>query len=173
MPSSQSRPARSPLPAASACAGINILTPGRASRRPSASPSHRLLNTSLTAIKQTSYVSIVGAWELTYAAREIVERTLASFQIFLGVMAIYFVICYPLAVLSRRLERRSSLSTEPHQTARPVDGRSCGAEKSFGELNVLDGVTFGVETSSPQSHPPAVSCDCRSTVQRSAARSTR
>ena len=65
-----------------------------------------LLNTALTTIKQTSYASIVGAWELTYAAREIVERTLASFQIFLGVMAIYFVICYPLAVLSRRLERR-------------------------------------------------------------------
>ena len=65
-----------------------------------------LLNTALTTIKQTSYASIVGAWELTYAAREIVERTLASFQIFLGVMAIYFVFCYPLAVVSRRLERR-------------------------------------------------------------------
>ena len=65
-----------------------------------------LLNTSLTTIKQTSYASVVGAWELTYAAREVVERTLASFQIFLGVMAIYFVICYPLAVLSRWCERR-------------------------------------------------------------------
>ena len=41
-----------------------------------------LLNNSLTAIKQTSYVSVVGAWELTYAAREVVERTLAAFQIF-------------------------------------------------------------------------------------------
>jgi His/Glu/Gln/Arg/opine family amino acid ABC transporter permease subunit len=69
-----------------------------------------LLNTALTTIKQTSYASIVGAWELTYAAREIVERTLASFQIFLGVMAIYFVICYPLAVLSRRLERRFAVA---------------------------------------------------------------
>jgi His/Glu/Gln/Arg/opine family amino acid ABC transporter permease subunit len=65
-----------------------------------------LLNTSLTTIKQTSYASVVGAWELTYAAREIVERTLAAFQIFLGVMAIYFCICYPLAALSRWCEGR-------------------------------------------------------------------
>ena len=65
-----------------------------------------LLNNSLTAVKQTSYASIVGAWELTYAAREIVERTLASFQIFLGVMAIYFAICYPLSLLARWYEKR-------------------------------------------------------------------
>ena len=65
-----------------------------------------LLNTSLTTIKQTSYASVVGAWELTYAAREVVERTLAAFQIFLGVMVIYFCICYPLAALSRWCEGR-------------------------------------------------------------------
>jgi ABC-type amino acid transport system permease subunit len=65
-----------------------------------------LLNTSLTTIKQTSYASVVGAWELTYAAREVVQRTLAAFQIFLGVMAIYFCICYPLGVVSRWWERR-------------------------------------------------------------------
>lgn len=66
-----------------------------------------LLNNALTAIKQTSYVSAVGVWELTYAAREVVERTLASFQIFLGVMLIYFIICYPLSLLARRWERRT------------------------------------------------------------------
>jgi His/Glu/Gln/Arg/opine family amino acid ABC transporter permease subunit len=65
-----------------------------------------LLNNSLTAIKQTSYVSVVGAWELTYAAREVVERTLAAFQIFLGVMVIYFLICYPLSLLARWCEKR-------------------------------------------------------------------
>jgi His/Glu/Gln/Arg/opine family amino acid ABC transporter permease subunit len=69
-----------------------------------------LLNNSLTAVKQTSYASVVGAWELTYAAREIVERTLASFQIFLGVMAIYFAICYPLSLLARWYEKRLVVS---------------------------------------------------------------
>ena len=68
-----------------------------------------LLNNSLTAIKQTSYVSVAGVWELTYAAREVVERTLASFQIFLGVMAIYFLICYPLSQLARMWERRAAV----------------------------------------------------------------
>jgi ABC-type amino acid transport system permease subunit len=69
-----------------------------------------LLNNSLTAVKQTSYASIVGAWELTYAAREVVERTLASFQIFLGAMVIYFVICYPLSVLASWCERRTAIA---------------------------------------------------------------
>jgi polar amino acid transport system permease protein len=67
-----------------------------------------LLNNSVIMIKATSYASIVGVWELTYAAREIVERSLAAFQIFLGVMAIYFLICYPLSVLARRLEKRAA-----------------------------------------------------------------
>ncbi len=65
-----------------------------------------LLNNSVMMVKQTAYVSVVGVWELTYAAREIVERTLAPFQIFLGVMLLYFLICYPLAWSSRQLERR-------------------------------------------------------------------
>ncbi|MFI4986682.1 MAG: amino acid ABC transporter permease [Alphaproteobacteria bacterium] len=70
-----------------------------------------LLNTALTTIKQTSYVSVVGAWELSYAAREVVERTLAAFEIFLGVMALYFVICYPLSLLARNLERRYAFAS--------------------------------------------------------------
>lgn len=65
-----------------------------------------LLNNSVMMIKATSYVSVVGVWELTYAAREVVERTLAAFQVFLGVMVIYFLICYPLTIIARRLERK-------------------------------------------------------------------
>ena len=57
-----------------------------------------------------NYASIIGAWELAYAAREVVERTLAAFEIFFGVMMIYFVICYPLSFLSRRLEARFAFS---------------------------------------------------------------
>lgn len=65
-----------------------------------------LLNNSVMMIKATAYVSVVGVWELTYAAREVVERTLAAFQVFLGVMLIYFLICYPLTIVARRLEKR-------------------------------------------------------------------
>ncbi|MHA3902876.1 amino acid ABC transporter permease [Castellaniella sp. WN] len=65
-----------------------------------------LINNAIITIKATSYVSIVGVWELTYASIEIVQRTLAAFQIFFGVMLIYFIICYPLGILARVLERR-------------------------------------------------------------------
>jgi polar amino acid transport system permease protein len=58
-------------------------------------------------VKATSLVSIVGLWELTMASREVVERTLAPFQIFIGAAVIYFCICYTLALYGRHLERRS------------------------------------------------------------------
>jgi His/Glu/Gln/Arg/opine family amino acid ABC transporter permease subunit len=57
-------------------------------------------------IKATSLVSIVGLWELTMASREVVERTLAPFQIFLAAAAMYFCICYALALYGKFLERR-------------------------------------------------------------------
>jgi His/Glu/Gln/Arg/opine family amino acid ABC transporter permease subunit len=57
-------------------------------------------------VKATSLVSIVGLWELTMASREIVERTLAPFQIFIGAACIYFGICYTLALYGKYLERR-------------------------------------------------------------------
>ena len=68
-----------------------------------------LLNNTIMSIKVTSYSSVVGVWELTFAAREVVERTLAAFEIFAGVMAIYFLLCFPLSVLSSRLERTLSI----------------------------------------------------------------
>lgn len=70
-----------------------------------------LLNNTIMSIKITSYSSVVGVWELTFAAREVVERTLAAFEIFLGVMAIYFLLCFPLSIISSRLERQLSISS--------------------------------------------------------------
>jgi polar amino acid transport system permease protein len=60
-------------------------------------------------VKSTSYSAIVGGWELTYAAREIVERTLATFEIFGAVMVFYFLMCYPLSLVSRRIEKRTAV----------------------------------------------------------------
>lgn len=67
------------------------------------------LNTSIVIIKSTSYSAIVGGWELTFAARETVERTLATFEIFGAVMLFYFVICWPLSILARRLEKQTAV----------------------------------------------------------------
>jgi His/Glu/Gln/Arg/opine family amino acid ABC transporter permease subunit len=64
------------------------------------------INLCINLIKATSLVSIVGLWELTMASREVVERTLAPFQIFLAAAALYFCICYALALYGKYLERR-------------------------------------------------------------------
>ncbi|TAM82926.1 MAG: amino acid ABC transporter permease [Candidimonas sp.] len=69
-----------------------------------------LINTAIITVKGTSYVSVVGVWELTFASVEVVQRTFAAFQIFSGVMLIYFAICYPLGVLSRILEKKFKFS---------------------------------------------------------------
>ncbi|WP_372921750.1 amino acid ABC transporter permease [Roseovarius sp.] len=65
------------------------------------------INTSIMLIKGTSLVSIIGIWELTLAGQQIVERTLAAFQIFGGVALIYFVICFSLSCYGRYLERKA------------------------------------------------------------------
>ncbi len=57
-------------------------------------------------IKATSLVSVVGLWELTLASREVVERTLAPFQIFAGAAFLYFCMCFALARYGKYLEGR-------------------------------------------------------------------
>lgn len=69
-----------------------------------------LINLSSIAIKSTSLVSIIGVWELTYATREIVMRTVMPFQFFLLLMAIYFCVCFSLVVLSKWAERRLAIA---------------------------------------------------------------
>ncbi|MFC4271379.1 ABC transporter permease subunit [Sneathiella chungangensis] len=71
-----------------------------------------LLNNYVHLVKCTSFVSVVGVWELTLAAREVTERTGAPFTILLTVMLFYYAICYPMAKVGRRLERNLGSSEE-------------------------------------------------------------
>ena len=64
------------------------------------------MNMTVRVIKGTSMVSIINIWELTYAGREIVERTMAPFQVFGGIAIIYFLFCYCLSILGSKLERK-------------------------------------------------------------------
>ena len=57
-------------------------------------------------IKDTSLAAIIGVFELTRAAQETIERTFRSFELYLTVAAMYFVICFALTALARALERR-------------------------------------------------------------------
>lgn len=62
-------------------------------------------------IKDSSLVSIIGFIELTRSSRLVIARTYQPFTIYLGVAAIYFVICYGLSLVSRRfIEGRDRLN---------------------------------------------------------------
>jgi len=68
-------------------------------------------------IKDTSLAAIIGVFELTRAAQETIERTFRSFEIYLLVAGMYFVICFSLTSLSRALERRLGSAGHTHLVA--------------------------------------------------------
>jgi polar amino acid transport system permease protein len=57
-------------------------------------------------VKNTSLASVVSFIDLTRAGQLINNSTFQPFLTFTVVAIIYFVLCYPLSVLSRRLEKR-------------------------------------------------------------------
>ena len=65
------------------------------------------VNQFVSLTKDTSLAYIIGVGELTKAATQVNSRTLkAPFEIFLTVALLYFVICFVLTELSRRLETK-------------------------------------------------------------------
>ncbi len=57
-------------------------------------------------VKSTSLAAVIGFVELTRAGQLLNNATFRPFQIFGAVALIYFLLCWPLTVLSRRLETR-------------------------------------------------------------------
>lgn len=55
-------------------------------------------------VKNTSIVSILGVVELARAGQILSTATFQPFPVFLSTAALYFVICFPLSRISRRLE---------------------------------------------------------------------
>ncbi len=62
-------------------------------------------------IKATSLTSIIGFVELTKTATSLANITFQPFFIYLITALLYFYLCYPLSLFSRRLERRFSYRT--------------------------------------------------------------
>jgi polar amino acid transport system permease protein len=58
-------------------------------------------------IKSTSLASIIGFTELTRAGQLVNNVTFQPFLVFLFVAALYFAMCWPLAMVSRALESRA------------------------------------------------------------------
>ena len=57
-------------------------------------------------IKDSSLAAVIGVFDLTLAAQQMIARTYQAMSIYLITAAIYFCLCYPLSVLARRLEMR-------------------------------------------------------------------
>jgi len=58
-------------------------------------------------VKNTSLASVIGFVELARAGQIVNNSTFEPFAIFTAVGVIYFVLCYPLSVAARTLERRA------------------------------------------------------------------
>jgi len=56
-------------------------------------------------VKNTSYSVVIGFFDLTYSAKVINNATFRPFLVFSIAAGIYFIICYPMSIASRRFER--------------------------------------------------------------------
>ena len=56
-------------------------------------------------VKDSSLMAVIGFMELTRVARLISDRTMEPLIVITIAGVIYFIICYPLALLGRRLEK--------------------------------------------------------------------
>ncbi|PXW65071.1 amino acid ABC transporter permease [Chelatococcus asaccharovorans] len=59
--------------------------------------------------KDTALVSVIGYIELLRAAQVLINRSNEALLILAGVGLFYFVICYPVSLYARRLERRLAI----------------------------------------------------------------
>ncbi|WP_092995078.1 amino acid ABC transporter permease [Rhizobium sp. NFR07] len=62
-------------------------------------------------IKGTSLAAIIGFTELTRQGQIINNATFSPFMVFGTVAAVYFILCWPLSLLARRMEVKFSRST--------------------------------------------------------------
>ena len=64
------------------------------------------VNVCVMTVKASSVLSIIAVWELTFASREIIERTLAVFTVLTTAGALYFLMCLAIDRAGQGLERR-------------------------------------------------------------------
>lgn len=60
-------------------------------------------------IKDTSIICVIGLAELTRMGQQIIARTYRSFEVWLMVFVLYFIVIYALTIFARYMERKVSL----------------------------------------------------------------
>ena len=104
------------------------------------------INQFVITLKDTSILSVIGIAELTQTGRIIIAGNFQSFNMWLIIGIIYFIVIMALTKLSDRLEKRINEMTElvPEAAAAEPEGtvkiRIEGLKKSFGDLEVLNGI---------------------------------
>ena len=68
-----------------------------------------LVSQSVLQTKNTALLSVVAIPELMYRSSVIVSETFRPLEVYTGLAAMYFVLLFPLVMLSKRLELRSEL----------------------------------------------------------------
>uniref|UniRef100_UPI0035E44CE9 hypothetical protein n=1 Tax=Candidatus Sodalis endolongispinus TaxID=2812662 RepID=UPI0035E44CE9 len=63
------------------------------------------------AIKATALASVIGFVELTRSGQIIANATFAPFLVYGSVAAFYFLLCFPLSLWSRQLEKKLNLGS--------------------------------------------------------------
>jgi His/Glu/Gln/Arg/opine family amino acid ABC transporter permease subunit len=75
-------------------------------------------NQCIITIKDTSIISVIGLAELTMMGSQIVARTYRSFEVWLCVGILYFVIIYIFSKISRAIEKR--IAHVPGEDSKPA-----------------------------------------------------
>jgi len=58
--------------------------------------------------KSTALAAMIGVRDLITAGQIVIERTLASLEVYTFIVVVFFALCYPLSIISYRLEKRLS-----------------------------------------------------------------
>ncbi|MFV0341473.1 MAG: amino acid ABC transporter permease [Anaerocolumna sp.] len=68
------------------------------------------INLATRMIKTTSLVVLIGVVDVIKRGQQIIERTKEAFWIYAFLFVLFFIICYPLSFLSKRLEKKWAVS---------------------------------------------------------------
>ncbi|GCL72595.1 amino acid ABC transporter permease [Paenibacillus naphthalenovorans] len=58
--------------------------------------------------KSTTLAALIGVRDLITAGQIVIERTMASLEIYLFIIAVFFILCYPFSIASFYLEKKLS-----------------------------------------------------------------
>ena len=65
-----------------------------------------MANQFISLIKDSSIISLISVQDLTYKTVELVSSTRLIFEAWITTAALYFLLCFGLSLVFRRLERR-------------------------------------------------------------------